>query len=146
MINSYIILNRKTSFIIKLFIINVMILIIFVIWGINTFSYQTFIQTHSKILYFDSHFFLEVLIPSKEVNQVANNSQIIIDSKRYNYTVYKTDFNAEYKNNINYQKVYLKILNLDEMYKLNGYEMDVRILKKKKKIINYLKNEKEEDI
>jgi len=139
MINSYKILNRKTSFIIKIFIFNIFILIMFVIWGINTLYYQNFIQLHSHILYFDSYYYMEVLIPIKEVNQITKQSQIIIDSKKYNYEIYKIDNNAVYINEENYQKIYLKILNLDETYMINGYKVDVKILKEKKKIIDYLK-------
>lgn len=139
MINSYIILNRKTSFFIKIFILNIFILIIFVIWGINTFYYQKYIQIHSHILYFDSYYYMKVLVPVKEVNQITKQNQIIIDSKKYNYKIYKLDNNITYINKINYQYIYLKILNLDESYMINGYEMDVKILKEKKKIIDYLK-------
>lgn len=143
MINSYIILNRKTSFIIKLFLINILILIIFVIWGINTFYYQTFIQLHSKLLYFDSNYYMEVLVPVKEVKEITNKNKIIIDSKEYNYTIYKIDNNIEYINQENTQKLYLQILNLDETCLINGYEVDVKFLKEKKKIIDHLKNKEE---
>lgn len=139
MINSYIILNRKTSFIIKTFIVNILILITFVIWGINTIYYQTFIHSHSKLLYFETNYYLEVLIPVKEVKQITKQNQIIINSVKYNYEIYKIDDNVKYKNNTNYQYIYLKILNLDEQYLINGYEMDVKIPKEKKKIIDYLK-------
>lgn len=139
MINSYIILNRKTSFIIKSFLINILILITFVIWGINTIYYQSFIKLHSKLLYFESNYYLEVLVPVKEVKQITKQNQININSVKYNYEIYKIDNNVEYKNNINYQYVYLKILNLDKEYLVNGYEMDIKILKEKKKIIDYLK-------
>lgn len=139
MINSYIILNQKTSFIIKFFIINISILIIFVIWGINTFYYQTFIQLHSKILYLNSYYYIEVLVPIKEVNQITKQNKIIIDSNQYNYKIYKLIPNIEYKNNENYQKVYLKVFNLDKIYQINGYELDIKILKEKKKIIDYFK-------
>ena len=139
MINSYIILNRKTSFIIKSFLINILILITFVIWGINTIYYQSFIKLHSKLLYFESNYYLEVLVPVKEVKQITKQNQININSVKYNYEIYKIDNNVEYKNNINYQYVYLKILNLDKEYLVNGYEMDIKIPKEKKKIIDYLK-------
>lgn len=139
MINSYIILNRKTSFIIKSFLINILILITFVIWGINTIYYQSFIKLHSKLLYFESNYYLEVLVPVKEVKQITKQNQININSVKYNYEIYKIDNNVEYKNNINYQYVYLKIFNLDKEYLVNGYEMDIKIPKEKKKIIDYLK-------
>ena len=144
MIDSYMILNRKTSFIIKIFLIFIVLLIIFVIWGVNTFNYTTFIQLHSRILYFDSYYYVEVLTPVKEVKQITEQYEIVIDSKKYNYKIYKINPNVEYINNINYQKVILKVLNLDETYYINGYEMDVKILKEKKKIIDYLKDKKEE--
>ena len=139
MINSYIILNRKTSFIIKSFLINILILITFVIWGINTIYYQSFIKLHSKLLYFESNYYLEVLVPVKEVKQITKQNQININSVKYNYEIYKIDNNVEYKNNINYQYVYLKIFNLNEELLVNGYEMDIKIPKEKKKIIDYLK-------
>ena len=139
MINSYIILNRKTSFIIISFLINFLILITFVIWGINTNYYQSFIKLHSKLLYFESNYYLEVLVPVKEVKQITKQNQININSVKYNYEIYKIDNNVEYKNNINYQYVYLKIFNLNEELLVNGYEMDIKIPKEKKKIIDYLK-------
>ena len=145
MINSYIILKRKTSIIIKFFIINIILLIGFIIWGINTFYYQTFIQLHSKILYFNTFYYMEVLVPVKEVKQIMNHHQLIINSKKYNYEIYKIDTNAIYINKKNYQKVYFEILNLDKTYQINSYELDIKILKEKKKIINHLKDKKEEN-
>ena len=65
-------------------------------------------------------------------------------SKKYNYQIYKIDNNCQYKDGINYQMVYLKVLNLDKLYLIDGYEVDGKILKKKLKIIDYLKNKEEE--
>ena len=42
--NSYLIMNRKTSIIIKFFLINTIIVSCFVIWGLYTFNYQTYIK------------------------------------------------------------------------------------------------------
>ena len=137
--NNYTILNRKISLVMRVFILNIIILIIFVIWGINNLYYQNFIQFHSKILYFDSFYYMEVLVPVKEVNTITKQSQIIIDSNKYNYEIYKVVPDVEYINNINYQKVYLKIFNLDEFFLVNGYELDVKVLKEKKKIIEMFK-------
>lgn len=139
MIDSYIILNRKTTLIIKIFFINIFLIGIIVIWSINTFYYQTSFQGHSKILNFNSFYYLEVLIPVKEVNQITKQNQIVIDKKIYNYQVYKIDPDVVYENTINYQKVYLEVIDLEEEYQKNGYQIDVKILKEKKKIIDYLK-------
>ena len=139
MIDSYIILNRKTNFIIKVFIFNILIIGLFVIWGINTFYYQTSFLLHSKILNFNSYYFLEVLIPVKEVNEITKQNKIIIDGEFYDYQVYKINSDVLYENYTNYQKVYLEVIDLKEKYRKNGYQMDVKILGKKKKIIDYLK-------
>lgn len=139
MINIYTILNRNTSPLIKAFIFNIFIIIIFVIWGISTLPYQNFIKLHSKILYYDSLFYLEVLVPIKEVNQITKYHQIIIDNEKYTYKIYKIDSNMIYNNNKNYQKVYLEIVNLKSEYLINGYELEAKILTEKKKIIDYFK-------
>lgn len=142
--NSYIIMNRKPSIVINAFLLNILILIMFVIWGINTFYYQPFIQIHSKLINLNSFYYMKVLVPVKEVNQITNQNQIIIDSKKYNYQIYKIDNNCQYKDGTNYQMVYLKVLNLDKLYLIDGYEVDGKILKEKSKIIDYLKNKEEE--
>lgn len=139
MIDSYIILHRKPSIIMKTFLFNIFLIGIIVIWSINTFYYQTSFQFHSKILNFNSFYYLEVLIPVKEVKQITKQNQIIIDGKLYYYQIYKVDNNVLYKNSNNYQKVYLEISNLEKEYQKNGYQMDVQFLGEKKKIIDYLK-------
>ena len=140
MINHYLILNRKPSFIIKTFILVISFIIIAVIWGVNTFYYQNFIILHSRIKYFDnSYYFIEVLVPIKEVKQITKQNQIAINNKTYNYLIYKIDNNVTYINDENYQYVYLNVINLDDAYLINGYEIDVKILKERKKIIDYLR-------
>mgnify|MGYP003304067771 CR=1 FL=1 len=139
MINSYIILNRKTSFISKLFLFIVLSLILLVIWGINTFYYQNYLKLHSQILYFNPNYYLEVLIPVKEVNQITKQNKIIIEDKTYNYSIYKIISDVEYIDNTNYLKILLRIDNLDISYLVNGYQTDIKILKDKKKIIDYFK-------
>lgn len=144
MIESYIILNRKPNIIIRIFTINLILIICLIIWGINTYNYKTYFEFHSKLSNFDSLFYLEVLIPSKEVDQVLNNKNIIINDKKYLFSIYKIDENITYKNNINYQKVYLKIKNLEEKYLINNYRINVKFERDNKKIIDYItKNEKE---
>lgn len=139
MIDSYIIMNRKTSILVKTFLFNILFLVAFVIYGINTCYYQNYLKFHSKILNFNTLYYLEVLVPVKEVFEVTKQNQILIDGKKYNYQVYKIDSDVVYKNYNNYQKVYLEIDSLETMYHKNGYQLDVRIMVDNKKIIEYLK-------
>ena len=144
MIDKYIILNRKTGLIMKLFIYNISFLTVLVIFCINTLTYQTYFQIHSQILNLNSYFYLEVLIPAKEVNKITKQNQLWINSKKYQYKVAKIDKNITYKNNTNYIKLFLEINNLDKVFQINGYRVTIKIKKDNKKIIDYFKNKKED--
>lgn len=137
MIDGYIIMNRKTNLIIKMFVLNISIMIILVIWGINTFYYQSYFHIHSKLVNFNSYYLLEVLIPEEEVSQIIKENVLLIGDKVYNYSVYKVSDSIIYQNNINYIKLYLDVYCLEKKYKINSYRLDIKIPKEKKKIINY---------
>ena len=139
MLDGYVILNRKTKFIMKFFICNVIVFLLLVIIGINTIYYQMFFQFHSKIFYLNSLYYFEVLVPEKEVSLVTSQNKLIIDSKIYNYHILEIDSNIVYQDSINYQKIYLEVDKLDPCYQKNGYELEIKILKNKQKIIDYLK-------
>lgn len=139
MIETYMILNRKPKFIIKIFIFNAIFLLLLVIYKINTSPYQSYFQIHSKILINNSFYNFEVLIPEKEVSRITSQDELIIDSKTYKYHIYQIDSNIIYQNNTNYQKVYLKILNLDKKYQKNGYHIIAKIPKYYKTIMDYFK-------
>lgn len=138
MIDTYIIMNRKTNLIIKLFIFNICLLITVFIWGINTFTYQIYFHIHSKIIKFNSYYLLEVLIKEEEVNQIKNTNKLLIGTKEYYYQIDKIDDNIIYKNNTNYFKIYLNVTSLEEKYLINNYHVDIKIPATNKKIINYL--------
>ena len=138
MIDTYIIMNRKTNLIIKLFIFNICILIMLFIWMINTFTYKSYFHIHSKIIKFNSYYLLEVLINEEEVNQIKNKDKLLIGEKVYYYKIDKIDNNILYKNNTNYFKVYLNVDSLDKKYQINNYHINIKIPKYNKKIINYL--------
>ena len=138
MIDSYIILNRKVSLVIKSFVFNIGLIITLIIWGINTLEYQTFFHIHCKVLNFNSYYFLEVLIKEEEVNKIINQNLLLIDNKEYNYKVIKVEPEIIYKDNTNYQKIILEVPNIDNNYKKNNYHLDIKIKKENKKIIKYL--------
>ena len=77
MIDTYYILNKKCNFSIYVFILNVIILLSYIIYGMNTYTYQNYIQLHSEIIIKNSLFYLEVLIPEKEVSNITTNEKII---------------------------------------------------------------------
>ncbi len=138
MIDGYIILNRKVTLIIKFFLLSIGIIIVLFIWGINTLEYKCFFHIHSKIINFNSYYVLEVLIPVKEVKQIVEQNILYIGDKEYNYVIYDIEDKIIYKNNINYQRLYLEVYNLEEEYLIDNYRLDIKILKDEKIIIEYL--------
>ena len=136
MIDSYIILNRKPSIVIKFFLLQVFFLTVLVIFGINTYTYQDYFQIHSVFVYQDSYYFLEVLIPTKEVNKITNQNKLWINAKEYQYQVSEVTNQVIYQNDENYVKLYLKVFNVEEEYLKNGYHVKVKFYKKTRKIID----------
>lgn len=143
MIDCYLILNRNVKRGIIIFISMVLFFFAIVIFGINTLYFHSFFHTHSQILSIDTNYFMEVLIPVEEVNEIMNCKKIIIDSKYYDYQVYQQSNEVIYENGINYLKLYLQIYRLENKYLLTGYQMDVRFDLGKVKIKEYLKNKEE---
>lgn len=137
MIDSYIIMNRKSNLIIKIFVFNICIVIILIIWGINALEYQKKLNFHSKISNFNSYYLLEVLVPVKEVSQVIKKNELLIENISYDYKINNISDDLIVENNINYQKIYLLVNNLDEKYKINNLILDIKIPVSKKKIIKY---------
>lgn len=138
MIDGYIILNRKVSLVIRSFVFSIGLIMILVIWGINTLNYQSFFHIHCKVSNFNSYYVLEVLIPEKEVNEIINKNLLLIEDIEYNYSVVKIESDIIYMDNENFQKIYLEVFNLDDKYKKNNYRLDIKIEKDNKKIIDYL--------
>ncbi len=126
----------------KIFLLIVIFLCVLVVLGINTLCINRYLVVHSKIHKLHSYYFLKVLIPQKEVNDITNKA-LLINNKKYKFRVYKIDDNVVYKEKNNFRVLYLEIFELDDFLKVNGYQMDVIFVDEKKKIIDYLK-EKEE--
>ena len=126
MINQYLILNKNPNILMKIFIYNIIFITGLIIWGINTISYQKYYLIHSQVLNLNSYYCIEVLIPVKEVKKVTSNNNLWINKKKYHYIVKSTDNHITYKNKINYIKLYLKVLNLEKEYQIDGYRLDVK--------------------
>ena len=143
MIDKYIILNRKPKMIINLFFINIFLLTGFVIWGINTFTYTNYFLFHSQFLSQNSYYFLEVLVPVKEVKQIMNQNTLWINETNYSYRFLKKDDKVVYQDGGNYINVYLEIFDIDNEYLIDGYHLEVKFCLRSDKIINLLKNKEE---
>ena len=72
-----------------------------------------------------------------------NQNLLWIDDTKYNYRFIKKDNVAIYRKKNNYVKIYLEVFNLDNVYLIDGYYLDIRICLSSDRIINLLKNKEE---
>lgn len=137
MIDTYIIQNRKAKLISEVFICNILILILLVVYVINNFTYTFYFSQTSKMRYVDNKFLLVINTQISNIETITKNRKIIINNKEYMYCIEKIEDDIDY--NGEYQNIYLKIYNLEDDYLIDNYRVDVKILKGRKKIIDYLK-------
>lgn len=137
MIDTYIIQNRKPKLISEVFICNILILILLVVYVINNFTYTFYFSQTSKMRYVDNKFLLVINTQISNIETITKNRKIIINNKEYMYCIEKIEDDIDY--NGEYQNIYLKIYNLEDDYLIDNYRVDVKILKGRKKIIDYLK-------
>ena len=72
-----------------------------------------------------------------------NQNQLWINNEKYTYRVIKKDEKIIYKNDTNYQKLYLRINDLNKEYLIKGYHLKVKFIKGKEKLIKILKDKEE---
>lgn len=140
MLDSYIILNRQPKIIIKIFYCVSILLTFLSLYLLTTLTYTSYYSNNSYVTFIDKNYYLKLKVQVDKLNLITTNHQIILDNNIYNYQVYKIE------NDItnNSQIVYLKIANLDESYKINNYGIKIKIEENTQKIIQYIKNKKEE--
>lgn len=139
MIDTYILLNRKTKLISKLFIYNILILIILMIYILSKFEYTSYFYSNSQITFMDNYFLLKINTSLEDIQTISKSNSIIINNKEYMYQIYKIENDVMYENNNQYQVIYLKILNLEEYYWIENYSLNIKIEKERKVLIDYLK-------
>ena len=134
MLDSYIILNRKHTYIIKIYYYILIIFTLILTYFIFTTIHITYFKNTSIITLNNNKYYLKLIIPLKKINLITENNFLIIKDKKYNYQIKK--IKPHKKNKL---LIYLEIKNLDNSYKINNYRIDVKI-KEENKLLNYLKS------
>lgn len=137
-IMGYIILNKKTNFIIKLFIsISITIFVTFII--LSQINYTKYLKINGYVLENDNKYQLSLYLSPYELKIINNTNKLIIDKKEYEY---KIDYVAkEYiiLNNKNYINVVLDI-DLNEKDKIVNNILNLKIKESDKKLFYYIKD------
>ena len=83
MIDEYIIINRKPKIIIKIFIYNIMFLMMLVIYLSNILTYTSYYSTNSYIFCSNNKYYLKLIIPIDKINLIVKKESLIINVEIY---------------------------------------------------------------
>lgn len=130
-INEYIILNKMNKTISSTIILFVIIILILLLS--NILEYESFydiiaIYDNSKV---------SLLVNINDLNNVIDNDYLILDNRKYNYSIESIDEDLLIDNNLNYKKVNINI-ELPKKYQVNNLIINFKKSRGKKKIKRYV--------
>lgn len=115
-----------------------LIFIIIIISLINTLSFKTYQENIGVIIKEDNNYYLKTYISINNISSFIQKNYLNIKSNIYEYKIKYINSELSIFNNQNYQEVHLS-LNLPKEYQINNLVINYKVLIKKQKIINYLK-------
>lgn len=137
-INSYIILNKKTKFIINFFIY-ISILVFLSLIVVSNFKYKKYYQTIGQVIKNENAYQLSLYLCPYQLNIIKNNNKLTIDNLEYTYNInHIADEYIIFNDYNKYLKVILDI-DLKEKDKIINNTLQVKILESNKKIFYYVK-------
>lgn len=136
MFEKYVIINRKPKIIMKIFVYNILVLMVLSVYLSREISYTSYYSIYSYIFYSNNEYYLKLIVPIDKINLIIEQNMLNIEDNAYNYEVNEIDSNVI---NNNSQVIYLKVYKLDSSYKINNYMVKVKFKEKTKKLIDYFK-------
>lgn len=138
-IKSYILLNKRTCFIINLFIIiSIIIFITFIVLG--QFKYKKYFQIIGQVVEKEKRYQLSLYLNPYQLNIIKNNNELFIDNLKYSYSIdYIADGYIISDSCYNCLNVVLDI-NLKNKDRIVNNLLEVKLLESNEKLFYYLKN------
>ena len=136
-LDSYCILNRQVTPIIKIYSVIVVILVLSLLLIITTFEYRSYYETIGVVTLIDDKYYLIISSLLEDQKYLIANNQLYIDNRQYLYRIDHLDSQLQLDTNGNYRLFYLEV-NLDHQYCIANLALNIKILKDKKTIIDYL--------
>ena len=133
-VNSYIILNKSTNKLIKLFIITSLFIILLLVLTLNI-KYKKYYYLYGQV---DNNYKLILYCDIKYLEVLKKNNKIVINNNTYNYKILSIDTNYTILNNTNnYIQVVIDI-NLNSEDKITNNILKLKVLVSNKKLFYYL--------
>lgn len=133
-VNSYIILNKSTNKLIKLFIITSLFIILLLVLTLNI-KYKKYYYLYGQV---DNNYRLILYCDIKYLEVLKKNNKVVINNNTYNYKILSIDTNYTILNNTNnYIQVVIDI-NLNSEDKITNNILKLKVLVSNKKLFYYL--------
>lgn len=140
MFDKYILLNRKPSKILKIYIIALLLLLFILTFFVVKIKFTPYLIKRAEIVYVENNYYLKLNTKINELNDLSSNKIILIDNKKYFYKNYKINSKGI---NSDVVILYLDVENMPMSYKINNYQLLIKLELKKKGLIKYLKDGEE---
>ena len=133
-VNSYIILNKSTNKLIKLFIITSLFIVLLLVLTLNI-KYKKYYYLYGQV---DNNYRLILYCDIKYLEVLKKNNKVVINNNTYNYKILSIDTNYTILNNTNnYIQVVIDI-NLNSEDKITHNILKLKVLVSNKKLFYYL--------
>lgn len=133
-VNSYIILNKSTNKLIKLFIITSLFIVLLLVLTLNI-KYKKYYYLYGQV---DNNYRLILYCDIKYLEVLKKNNKVVINNNTYNYKILSIDTNYTILNNTNnYIQVVIDI-NLNSEDKITNNILKLKVLVSNKKLFYYL--------
>ena len=133
-VNSYIILNKSTNKLIKLFIITSLFIVLLLVLTLNI-KYKKYYYLYGQV---DNNYRLILYYDIKYLEVIKKNNKVVINNNTYNYKILSIDTNYTILNNTNnYIQVVIDI-NLNSEDKITNNILKLKVLVSNKKLFYYL--------
>ena len=133
-VNSYIILNKNTNKIIKLFIITSLFIILLLSLTLNI-KYKKYYYLYGQV---DNNYRLILYCDIKYLEVIKKNNKVVINNDTYNYKILSIDTNYTILNNTNNYIQLVIDINLNSEDKITNNILKLKVLVSNKKLFYYL--------
>ncbi len=133
-VNSYIILNKSTNKLIKLFIITSLFIILLLVLTLNI-KYKKYYYLYGQV---DNNYRLILYCDIKYLEVIKKNNKVVINNNTYNYKILSIDTNYTILNNTNNYIQLVIDINLNSEDKITNNILKLKVLVSNKKLFYYL--------
>lgn len=133
-VNSYIILNKNTNKLIKLFIITSLFIVLLLVLTLNI-KYKKYYYLYGQV---DNNYRLILYCDIKYLEVIKKNNKVVINNNTYNYKILSIDTNYTILNNTNNYIQLVIDINLNSEDKITNNILKLKVLVSNKKLFYYL--------